>query len=155
MGQVEAKEIPVILLGLQGVGKSNYLHCLKNGELTEAIPTLGFLREEIEYKDHLYQFWEIGGDSSLRDKWQDFFENKQAVIFMIDSSNLDTMEEAHNELQKLMKNDILKDLPFLILANKQDMENVMGISELNDLLELNDFEGLCAIKPCSNGYIIN
>ena len=42
-----------------------------------------------------------------------------AVIFVIDSNNLERIEEAHEELAKLMAEKRLKDALLLIYANKQ------------------------------------
>ena len=42
-----------------------------------------------------------------------------AVIFVIDSGNVERMAEAHDELAKLMAEKRLKDARLLIYANKQ------------------------------------
>ena len=42
-----------------------------------------------------------------------------AVIFVIDSNNIERITEAHEELAKLMAEKILKDALLLIYANKQ------------------------------------
>ena len=41
------------------------------------------------------------------------------MIFVIDSNNLERIEEAHEELAKLMAEKRLKDALLLIYANKQ------------------------------------
>ena len=42
-----------------------------------------------------------------------------AVIFVIDSSNKDRLQEAYNELAKLVQEKELKEASLLIFANKQ------------------------------------
>ena len=42
-----------------------------------------------------------------------------AVIFVVDSSNLERVNEAHEELVKLMAEKRLKDALILVFANKQ------------------------------------
>ena len=42
-----------------------------------------------------------------------------AVIFVLDSSNKDRLQEAYNELAKLVQEKELKEASLLIFANKQ------------------------------------
>lgn len=44
----------------------------------------------------------------------------QAVAFVIDSTDMDALQEAKTELVGLLKEDMLEQQPFLVLANKQD-----------------------------------
>ena len=48
-----------------------------------------------------------------------FFNILQAVVFVIDSSNKERLDEAQNELVKLVAEKELKDAFILILLNKQ------------------------------------
>ena len=43
----------------------------------------------------------------------------QALIFVVDSADAERMEEAREELQKLMEEEELKDAILLVYANKQ------------------------------------
>lgn len=44
----------------------------------------------------------------------------QAVMFVIDSIDREALQEAKVELGWLLKEDMLEQQPFLVLANKQD-----------------------------------
>jgi signal recognition particle receptor subunit beta len=44
----------------------------------------------------------------------------QAVVFVIDSTDKDALPEVKMELAGLLKEDMLDQQPFLVLANKQD-----------------------------------
>lgn len=48
-----------------------------------------------------------------------FFLCSPGVIFVIDSTNIERISEAHEELAKLMAEKRLKDALLLIYANKQ------------------------------------
>lgn len=50
----------------------------------------------------------------------------QAVVFVIDSTDMDALQEAKMELIGLLEEDMLEQQPFLVLANKQD-NSVRGI----------------------------
>ena len=54
--------------------------------------------------------------------WYHFCPNTNAVIFVVDSTDTDRIgNEAKYELNHLMNAEELKDAPFLVYANKQDI----------------------------------
>jgi signal recognition particle receptor subunit beta len=60
------------------------------------------------------------------------------VIFVVDSSDRDRMEEAAEEFQKVCCQEELQEIPILVLANKQDKEDKMTLEEIAKVLELED-----------------
>ena len=57
--------------------------------------------------------------SKYRPLWHYYFENNDAVIYVIDSSDHERFDEAKEELWDLIKDDRLRDSALLVLANKQ------------------------------------
>ena len=51
--------------------------------------------------------------------WHYYFENNDAVIYVIDSSDHERFDDAKEELWDLIKDDRLRDSALLVLANKQ------------------------------------
>ncbi|OXB83024.1 UNVERIFIED_CONTAM: hypothetical protein H355_001367 [Colinus virginianus] len=60
----------------------------------------------------------------------------QGLIFVVDSNDRERIEEAADELQKMLQEDELRDAVLLLFANKQDLPNAMAISEMTDKLGL-------------------
>ena len=58
-------------------------------------------------------------------------------MFVVDSNDRVHIQEAHDELWRLLKEDELHDSVILIFANKKDLPNAMNVTELTDKLELN------------------
>lgn len=112
-------EMRVVTLGLDNSGKTSILFKLKQNEFVATIPTIGFNVETLEYKNIKFTVWDVGGQPKLRPLWKHYYLNTQAVVFVIDSSNRDRIDEAQNELVKLITEKDLKDACLLILANKQ------------------------------------
>ena len=54
-----------------------------------------------------------------RPLWYHYFENNDAIIYVIDSSDRERFDEAKEELWDLIKDDRLRNSSLLILANKQ------------------------------------
>ena len=112
-------EMRVVTLGLDGSGKTSILFKLKQNEFVQCIPTIGFNVESLEYKNVKFTIWDVGGQPKLRPLWKHYYLNTQAVVFVIDSSNPERLDEAQNELVKLIAEKELKDAFILILLNKQ------------------------------------
>ena len=68
--------------------------------------------------------WDIGGQSKLRDLWHHYYDNSEAIIYVLDTSDVDRFETAKDTLQSVINNEELKNCPILVLANKIDMSRM-------------------------------
>ncbi|XP_009701293.1 PREDICTED: ADP-ribosylation factor 4 [Cariama cristata] len=125
-----------ILVGLDAAGKTTILYKLKLGEIVTTIPTIGFNVETVEYKNICFTVWDVGGQDKIRPLWRHYFQNTQGLIFVVDSNDRERIQEAAEELQKMLQEDELRDAVLLLFANKQDLPNAMAISEMTDKLGL-------------------
>lgn len=55
----------------------------------------------------------------------------------MDSNDRDRVDEAALELQKLLREDELREAVVLVLANKQDLPNAMTVADITEKLGLN------------------
>jgi small GTP-binding protein len=126
----------VIILGLDGAGKTTLLHKLKLGEVLNSVPTVGFNLESIHYKNISFLLWDVGGQDKIRSLWRHYFADTDAVIWVLDSSDVQRVAESKEELQRVLGEDSLAKVPLLVFANKQDLPNAMTTSEVMQNLEL-------------------
>ena len=82
--------------------------------------------------------WDIGGQKHIRPYWKNYYENTDAIIYIVDSSDKRRFDEAAEELEGLLKEELLQDVPVLVLANKQDLLNAATAAELMEELDLTD-----------------
>ncbi|XP_076639003.1 E3 ubiquitin-protein ligase TRIM23 [Colletes latitarsis] len=128
-------DMRVVILGLDGAGKTSILSAMRGITLSgPPIPTIGFNVESLEYKNLAFTLWDVGGQQKFRPLWKHYYQNTQAVIFVVDASDRSRFEEAQNELSKIVNERELKDALFLIYANKQDIAGCASIEELTDIL---------------------
>jgi ADP-ribosylation factor protein 1 len=155
------RDVRVLMIGLDAAGKTTVLyklkvgpnplqpHLLKLGEVVNTIPTVGFNVETVKYKNVSFQVWDIGvrktlrhrthffqGQDKIRALWRYYYTNTDGVIFVVDSNDHDRISQVALELQRVLKEDELKDASLLVLANKQDMPNAMSVAEIADKLGL-------------------
>lgn len=126
------------MVGLDAAGKTTILYKLKLGEIVTTIPTIGFNVETVEYKNISFTVWDVGGQDKIRPLWRHYFQNTQGLIFVVDSNDRERIAEAEEELSKMLQEDELKDAVLLVFANKQDLPNAMGASEVTDKLHLHN-----------------
>lgn len=129
------------MVGLDAAGKTTILYKLKLGEIVTTIPTIGFNVETVEYKKLTFTVWDVGGQDKIRPLWRHYYQNTQGIIYVVDSNDRDRVSEANEELQKMLREDELRDATLLVFANKQDLPNAMSVSELTDKLSLHSLGG--------------
>eukprot|EP01089_Gocevia_fonbrunei_P013429 TRINITY_DN344_c0_g1_i2.p1 TRINITY_DN344_c0_g1~~TRINITY_DN344_c0_g1_i2.p1 ORF type:complete len:178 (-),score=53.64 TRINITY_DN344_c0_g1_i2:80-613(-) len=130
------KEARILMVGLDAAGKTTVLYKLKLGELVTTIPTIGFNVETVQYKNIHFTVWDVGGQDKIRPLWRHYYQNTQAVIFVVDSNDRERIGEGSEELQKMLREDELREAAVLVLANKQDLPNAMSVAEVTDKLGL-------------------
>ncbi|XP_076901726.1 ADP-ribosylation factor-like [Bidens hawaiensis] len=122
------------MLGLDDSGKTAILYKLKLGDFVATVPTIG-----LEYENIRFTVWDLGGQESIRAMWRYYYRirNTHALIFVVDSNNMQRIYQARNELHRLLKEDKLSEAILLVLANKQDLPDALNVSGVACKLELN------------------
>lgn len=144
----KTKSTKLLLLGLDGAGKTTLIYRLKLNEFMSTIPTIGFNVETIKYKNLNMTMWDIGGQKSIRQLWRHYFPGTDAIIFVIDSCDKERLELAKEELYGMFQEDELRDASFLIFCNKQDMA-IMSVDEIMNKLDLHMVKKNWKIQGCS------
>jgi len=131
------RETSVLILGLDNAGKTATLYALHLDEpMPYTVPTVGFNVEAIKVGNLDIKMWDIGGQDKLRSLWPHYFGQTDAVVFVVDSSDVDRFDIIKTELHTLVSHKELVGKPFLILANKQDLPTAVSKDELASTLQL-------------------
>ena len=108
----------MIIIGLDNAGKTTILYKLHLGEIVTTVPTVGFNVETMNYEGLKFQVWDLGGQTGLRPYWRCYYQDTNAVVFVVDSADRERLEFAKQELELMLSEDELRGVPVLILANK-------------------------------------
>ncbi len=131
------KEVRILILGLDNAGKTTVLHQLQNdGEIEQTTPTIGFNVEVLQYKNIKFQVWDLGGQTTIRPYWRCYYPNTDAIIFVVDSCDVDRLGIAKQELMAMLEEEELKDTILLVFANKQDQKGALNAQQVSDALGL-------------------
>ncbi|GFR65951.1 ADP-ribosylation factor-like protein 1 [Elysia marginata] len=135
-GLFGSKERRILILGLDGAGKTTILYRLQVGEVVTTIPTIGFNVETVTYKNLKFQVWDLGGQTSIRPYWRCYYSNTDAIIYVVDSMDRDRIGISKQELVSMLEEDELKKSVLVVFANKQDIEGAMTVTEVANALGL-------------------
>lgn len=145
----------VLLLGLDNAGKSTLLYKLKHDACVSTVPTIGFNVEMLEGRKNRRNIaltvWDVGGQWKMREHWKSFHHDAAAVVFVVDSSDRERLGEAHRELENTLRSEQLRGRPLILLANKQDVNGALTVTEITDRFNL---KKICPdrdwfVQPCS------
>ncbi len=138
------------MLGLDNAGKTSILYKLKLNEDITTIPTIGFNVESVNYKNIQMTIWDVGGQYRIRKLWEYYFNNTNALIFVLDSCDLKRLEEVKEELYTILNHYENDRKPLLVYCNKQDLEYSFPSEEITiqlGLIHIKSREWL--VQPCS------
>ncbi|XP_052711570.1 ADP-ribosylation factor-like protein 11 [Crassostrea angulata] len=157
MGASTSAENPasVIMLGLDGAGKTTILKRLREIENEDTSPTIGIDLKELEPIDGItFHVFDFCGLPKMRPVWQSRLEEMdlEGLIYVVDISDEGRIPESREELLKVLSNEKMIQIPLLVIANKKSQNTIddtkliyyMGLE--NRSVELFDFHTVNAIR---------
>lgn len=136
LANLTKREMRILMVGLDNAGKTSILYKLKLGDRVQTIPTIGFNVESVQYKNINFTVWDVGGQARLRKLWKHYFIGSNAIIFVVDSCDVDRFEDARGELHSMMSDPDLSKAVLLVFANKQDVPDAVPTNEIVKQLAL-------------------
>jgi ADP-ribosylation factor-like protein 1 len=76
---------------------------LQADEIEQTVPTIGFNMETLQYKNIKFQVWDLGGQTSIRPYWRCYYPNTDAIIYVVDSADIDRLNIAKQELHAMLE----------------------------------------------------
>ena len=131
-----SRETRILMVGLDAAGKTSILYKLRLNELVTTIPTIGFNVETVDYKNVHFTVWDVGGQDAIRPLWRHYYQNSEAVVFVVDANDQGRFAEARGVLDGVLASDELAGVPVLVFANKSDLPQAASAAEVVDALGL-------------------
>ncbi|CAF2751999.1 unnamed protein product [Rotaria sp. Silwood2] len=127
----------ILMLGLDNAGKTTIIYRMKRAEDFNTVPTIGFNVETISpCRGISLTVWDVGGQDHLRTLWHHYFDNVDGLVFVIDSTDRRRLLLAKAELKGIYSHDSMKNVPFVVIANKQDSKEALSAEIIAEKLDL-------------------
>ncbi|CAF3922874.1 unnamed protein product [Adineta steineri] len=133
-------EYRTLIMGLDAAGKTSILYRLKLNEHVMTIPTIGFNVETLTFNKASVTMWDVGGRDKIRPLWRHYFHGTQGLIFVIDSHDVERLNESKDDMDRMLGEDELRDIPLLIYLNKTDLPNGLKQEQIIKEMKLNDIK---------------
>ena len=135
----------MLVLGLDNSGKTTIVKNMLHEDVNSISPTMGFQIHSLSYHEYTINMWDIGGQTSLRAFWSNYFDKTEVVLWVIDGLSLERIEESYQELRdKIIEQDRLMGVYLVIAINKTDLipegelnqlkETVSGLLQLDEVI---------------------
>lgn len=149
---VNGQSWSILILGLGSAGKTTLLQVLKTGRSEHTTPTIGHQIETLKKFNLTLNIWDIGGQATIRGLWKNFYLTANALVFMVDSSDRESLVEARDALDIVLASpDLSPTAPLLILANKMDMPDPCPVDQVHEMLGVEEIEKTdraVTVLPC-------
>jgi ADP-ribosylation factor-like protein 4 len=135
------EDFHLVMIGLDGAGKTTALYRMKLDQYLNTVPTIGFNCERVagtvgRSAGLTYLVWDVSGQDKIRPLWRSYTRSTDGIIFVLDSADYRTLDEARLELYRAVHYQDNMDIPLLVLANKQDLPKTLGEEEVIKALGL-------------------
>ena len=148
--KLKEHQIRLLTLGLDNSGKTTIIKSFLGEDPTSTSPTLGFTINTLKYNSNTINFWDIGGQTTIRSYWRNYFEETDGVIWVVDSSDKLRLNDSKEELHNLLKQEKLAGATLLVFCNKQDINGALTVEEIKNILQLDIITSRhWIIMPCS------
>ncbi|KAM4033619.1 uncharacterized protein ACNLHF_020480 [Anomaloglossus baeobatrachus] len=132
----------ILLLGLDAAGKTTLLYRLKLNQTVRTIPTIGFNFENVEpIRNVTFTMLDVACQGRMRGLWEHYFKKPDGLVFVVDSADPERFVEAKAELIAILESNEMRGVPFVVMANKQDLPGAQKPMELAEKLGLMKMKG--------------
>ena len=128
----------ILMVGLDGAGKTSILYRLKLNDYIQTVTTVGLNVETIVHKNLELLIFDVGGQA--RSLWSYYFDNLDALVFVVDSTDKARLKIVREEMMRI--SEALKGHKYVMLLymNKQDLDTKIEFSELIDSCGVNELK---------------
>ncbi|NXX40154.1 AR13A protein, partial [Tricholaema leucomelas] len=151
--QEPVRKITILVMGLDNAGKTSVIMDIEKALAGEVLPTAQPGQTCLRVDRFEVTLVDLPGGQRSRSTWRSHYSEAHGLLFVLDSSDLARMEEAHKVLSRVLSHPDISGKPILLLANKQDAATALLPCEVIERLALerlvNDNRSPCRIEPCA------
>ena len=142
-------KVTIAVFGIDGAGKTTMLNALSGTPEAETTPTVGFTPIRMRTEKVEIVLYDLGGGKRFRNIWSNYFADVHGVLYVIDASDKDTLEESKAELHKLASDERVSGKPICVISNKHDLPAALPSAEVAEALQLSTLSPSNIVDACA------
>lgn len=93
--------------GLDNAGKSTFVARFFGADLDDVPPTVGFEIQTFSIGELNVDFWDVGGQSTLRQFWHNYFNKADGLLWVVDSADVHRLHLCREQLHSILKEEVI------------------------------------------------
>ncbi|XP_058614483.1 cation channel sperm-associated protein 3-like isoform X1 [Onychostoma macrolepis] len=145
----------LVFLGLSNAGKTTLLHVLNDHRLGLHVPTfdpIGLCVFTLTASEVLrIAGVTLSSCDPARGEWRTLLPAVSAIVFLVDCADYARLPESKTELDALMTDETIGNVPILILGNKIDKPEAISEEKLREIFGLygqTTGKNMCCVQGC-------
>ena len=137
------------MVGLDGSGKTTLIKRFKaipenTYEYYTTTPYINIEKVTLPFNNQPCVVFDMSGQGRYRENWSFFYPDVDGVFFVVDTADRDRLSIVQEVLMEMAKHPNLRDreIPFIILANKQDLKGHVDEEDLKIIVQLNTLKSV-------------
>nr|CAD7265352.1 unnamed protein product [Timema shepardi] len=110
--------------------KTKFTRNYKGMNPSKITTTVGLNIGKIDIAGIRLNFWDLGGQEEAA---VPYYAESHALIYIVDSSDRDRIPDSKEAFDKMISSESLIGVPLLVLANKQDLVDCMGVRDVKPI----------------------
>ena len=135
--KLKIKHYCISICGLDNAGKTTIIKYFIHGKQIDTVSTSGVNRETISLPGLEIIVHDLGGQPQFRGSWQGYNENADAIVYVVDATDTERMEEAKQFLDLVLTHQRKDNAPLLLLLNKVDSDDRISADLFGQIFQLN------------------
>lgn len=131
----------LLIIGLDYSGKTTLIKRFKampetTAEFFTTTPYINIEKITLPFSNSACVVYDLSGQGRYRENWSFFYPDVDGIFFVVDTADRERLSVVQEILLQIAKHPGLRDrrIPFIILANKQDLDDAVDELMLRKVL---------------------
>lgn len=116
------RKVTLVMVGLDNAGKTATAKGIQGEHPEDVAPTVGFSKIDLRQGKFEVTIFDLGGGKRIRGIWKNYYAESYGVIFVVDSSDEDRMEETKETMSEVLRHPRISGKPILVTSRFKSWE---------------------------------
>ncbi|CAH6792461.1 Arl13b [Phodopus roborovskii] len=107
------RKVTLVMVGLDNAGKTATAKGIQGEHPEDVAPTVGFSKIDLRQGKFEVTIFDLGGGKRIRGIWKNYYAESYGVIFVVDSSDEERMEETKETMSEVLRHPRISGKPIL------------------------------------------